>query len=56
MFTTRFFCARYFAPRYWPKIGDTAQGVVARIVIVPRADRTFAVSVADRTFVVPEEG
>jgi hypothetical protein len=27
MFPSRYFCNRYFAPRYWPKVGGTPVAV-----------------------------
>ena len=38
MFPTRFFCNRMFAPRYWPKIGET---VTFRPVWAMNSNRTI---------------
>ena len=31
MFPSRYFANRYFAPRFWPKVGATAAALVAKI-------------------------
>jgi len=31
MFPTRYFCNRYFAPRYWCKVGATALALIGAV-------------------------